>query len=158
MHRIALAALMSLVSGCKDKPAVSEAVIQQIRAENPGVSEKCLEKVRSGGVLAYPLDESECFEMLPAQRWKGLWNTGWEWTSFCPAPASECPITEEQGDIWLEYPEGAYTGPELTDGIYEVEFVGRRTKSPGRFGHMGQYDHLMIADHFMSVRKLPNKH
>lgn len=95
--------------------------------------------------------------MLPDQRWSGLWNSGWEWTSFCPDPAKKCDATSDRGGIWLDFARDAYRGPELPDGVYRIEFIGRRTKLPGYFGHLGQYDHLMAAGRVISIQKIPGE-
>ena len=96
----------------------------------------------------------KCFDLLPASRWHGLWQQGWEWSNFCPEPAKECLIRADHGDIWMEFAEGV--DPDLADGLYEVEFIGRRTRKPGNFGHLNQYDHLMIVERMISSRKLPD--
>ena len=124
--------------------------MEDIRAENPGMTKACLEVVRRTGFP--PLDDMpRCYGMLPAKRWAGLWNSGWEWTNFCPAPARECPIASEHGDVWLEFADKAYDGPDLPDGIYEIEFIGRRTAKAGSFGHLSQYDHAMVVDRVLSI-------
>jgi hypothetical protein len=137
-----------------EKTGLSDAEMKQFVAENPGMTKACLDEVSRSGILGYRPDDPACFEMMSARRWKGLWKSGWEWTNFCPAPARECSISAEHGDIWLEFAEHAYSGPELKDGLYEIEFIGRRTKVPGHFGHLGQYDHLMVADRVNSIRLL----
>ena len=156
-------ALLAFVSNCRDHRAVNhdprlEAQVAEIRAAHPGITETCLNGIRAGDFGAFEwMDNPDCFEMLPPQRWSGLWNSGWKWTNFCPAPAKECPGSAEAGDIWMEFGDGAYKGPEIEDGLYAVEFIGRRTKVPGYFGHMAQYDHLMVVDRLVSLRKMPKK-
>lgn len=155
---IGVAALALL--GCRDERVrvhendKLDAEIDEIRAANPGVKEVCLKKMRTGEFGAFEwMDNPDCFDMLPRQRWSGLWNTGWEWTNFCPKPAKECGTASEHGDIWLELAgerSGARSPPP--DGLYQIEFVGRRTKAPGHFGHLDQYDHMMIVDRMISIR------
>lgn len=159
-----------LLVGCgQRKPVMSkedealaralDADIEEIRAGNPGIKEVCLKKLRTGQMGAFEwINNPECFEMLPARSWTGLWNTGWEWTNFCPEPAKKCPISSEHGDIWIEFAEGAYRGlPEQPDGVYRINFIGRRTNTSGYFGHLGQYDHLMVVDRVISIRKIPGE-
>jgi hypothetical protein len=160
---------LALLAGCnQQKPAVSErdaalanaidAKIAQIRASNPGIKETCLTKLRANQLGATEwVNNPDCFEMMPEQRWSGLWNSGWEWTNFCPEPAEECPGASDRGDIWLKLAKDAYRGPELLDGVYRIEFVGRRTKVPGHFGHLGQYDYLMVADRVISIKEIPGE-
>jgi hypothetical protein len=159
--RWCLAILVLLTSCDQRKPPVPkedtalaqafDADIAKTRASNPGIKEACLKKIRAGelGALEW-MDNPDCFEMLPGRRWSGLWNSGWEWTSFCPDPAKECPTASESGDIWLEF--GKDREPQIPDGLYRIEFQGRRTQMPGHFGHLDQYDHLMVVDRLISIR------
>lgn len=94
-----------------------------------------------------------CYDMLPARRWSGLWETGWEWTNFCPDPAQDCNWMSKRG-IWLEFATGALDGPRPPEGIYRIEFVGRRTRVPGNFGHTSAYEHLMIVDRLISMQRI----
>jgi len=164
-----LAILLLLASCDQPKPAVSkqdvalaktmDADIAEIRTSHPGIKGACLKRIRAGELGAFEwIDNPDCFDMLPQQRWSGLWNSGWEWTSFCPEPAKECPIASEQGDVWLTFGNNAYRGPELADGLYRIEFVGRRTKVPGYFGHLDQYDHLMVVDRVIWIEHVPDVH
>jgi len=159
---------MFLLAGCDQrKPAVRnhtefaralDEEVANIRAYNPGIKEACLKKVRSGEFGANEwMNNADCFDMLPAQHWSGLWNSGWEWTNFCPAPATACPIAAEHGDVWLIFAKGAYPDAERLEGIYRIEFVGRRTKVPGYFGHLSQYNHLMVVDRVISIAKVPER-
>lgn len=143
------------IVGCNSRtPAMSDNEFAEFRGAWPGMTGKCLDEVRYGGIQAWRPDDPACFEMMPAQRWSGLWNRGWEWTNFCPAPAKECPIEADRGDIWLTFAKNAHRGPEVSDGIYRIEFVGRRTRTPGPFGHLNQYDHLIVVDKMTSIRKV----
>ena len=135
-----------------------DAETEKIRAGNPGLKESCLAKLRANQLGAFEwIDNPDCFQMLPDQRWSGLWNSGWEWTNFCPDPAKECDATADRGDIWLNFAKDAYHGPELPDGVYRIEFIGRRTRVSGHFGHQAQYDHLMVADRAISIQRIPGE-
>lgn len=159
MNRAIWLLLSIAASGCEDRGAkFSKAEIEQLnlaaeqfRAKNPGVTKSCLEAMRAGEGPAFPTPKDGCFEMQPAKRWHGLWNSGWEWTNFCPSPARDCPIAAERDDTWLEFADGVSPRPEPNDGLYEIEFIGRRTSVPGHFGHLDQYDHAMIVDRLISI-------
>src|SRR5207253_4306877 len=135
------------LGGCNHrKPAVSGADYQAFKAAYPGMTKQCLDAYRYGGARAWRPDDPDCFEMTPARHWSGLWETGSEWTNFCPEPAKQCDWMAKRG-TWLIFAKGAYHGPEaLEDGIYHIDFVGRRTRVGGNFGHQAQYDYLMVAD------------
>ena len=154
---VAIVIGLSLLGCDHRKPVVSDTDLEAFRAENPGMTQECLENFRYGGMAAWRPDDPDCFEMLPAQRWSGLWVHGFEWTNFCPDPAKSCSVYGEPGESWLKFGEGIHFKEPPPEGLYHVEFVGRRTKTPGHFGHLSQYDHLMIVDKLLSIRKLPER-
>lgn len=136
---------------------MTSADVQAFAAERPGITAKCLDDVRWGrrdwGDAG---EDPDCFEMLPEQRWSGLWEDGWEWTNFCAEPAKQCDWMAKSG-TWLTFAEGAYPKGEVPDGTYRIEFIGRRTKIPGQFGHDGAYEHLMVVDRLISIRTIPGE-
>jgi len=154
MRGLWLIATGLLVLGCDQrKPAVSDADFRMFRASYPGMKAECLDAFRYGGVVAWRPDDPDCFDMLPPQRWSGLWETGSEWTNFCPDPAIECDWMEKRG-TWLIFAKGTYPALENIGGMYRVKFIGRRTRVPGNFGHQASYDHLMVVDRMISMEKV----
>jgi hypothetical protein len=154
MRSLTVVAIAALLAGCHHrKPSMSDAEFKALKASNPGMTQKCLDANRFGGVLAWRPDDPACFDMLPDQRWTGLWEKGWEWTNFCPDPAADCDWMAKRG-IWLTFAKDAYRGPKLANGIYRIEFIGRRTRQAGNFGHTNAYDHLMVVDRLISIRQV----
>lgn len=155
-----IAGASAVISSCHDQTKLDprqEAELQEIRATHPGMTEKCVKDMRSGGPIVMLFDP-DCYEMLPDQRWTGLWNTGWEWSNFCPDPATKCPTPSERGGIWMEFGKSASTRLSgLPDGVYRIDFVGRRTKVAGHFGHQDAYDHLIIVDRVVSIMRIPGE-
>ena len=150
-RRVSIAVAVLLIV-CQDrKPAVSNAEFAAFKASHPGMTQACLDEVRYGGFVAWRPDDPDCYEMLAAQRWGGLWEHGWEWTNFCPDPAKQCDWMAERG-TWLIFAESADPGQDLPEGVHRIEFVGRRTRVPGNFGHTNSYDHLMIVDRLISIQ------
>ncbi len=103
-----------------------------------------------------PERTDQCFEMAPRQRWKGLWQKGFEDSRFCPSPANACSFENPGDSIWLSEPDkdvevGSYNGD-----VYEVEFIGRRTSKRGRYGHFGEFDHEIVVDKMIMVRRVKN--
>jgi hypothetical protein len=148
-----------LLVGCHHrKPAVSDADFKAFRASNPGLTQRCLHDYRYRGVevAMEEADDPACYHMLLDQHWSGLWEIGWEWTNFCPDPAKQCDWEANRG-IWLTFAKGAYRGQRPPDGVYRIDFIGRRTKAPGNFGHLGAYDHMMVVDRLISIRKIPGQ-
>lgn len=149
-----VAALATILFGCdRREPAISGAEYAAFQESHPGMLQSCLDEVRFGGFLEWRPDDPACYEMLPTQKWSGLWEHGWEWTNFCSDPARKCNWMEERG-TWLIFSDDVKLPPDMPDGIHRIEFIGRRTKVPGNFGHTASYEHLMIVDHIISFRPL----
>ncbi|MAN11594.1 MAG: hypothetical protein CMN63_04105 [Sphingobium sp.] len=137
--------MLLMTQGCEQQPQrFSDQAIQEMREGMPGITERCLNEIKSGGIEAMPSGTDKCFEMTPARQWKGLWRREFENSRFCPSPAVSCSYQTAGDRIWL-------SGKPLTslgngDGLYEVEFVGRQTAHKGRYGHMSTFDHEIIVD------------
>jgi hypothetical protein len=94
------------------------------------------------------------------ERMQGLWRNGFEESVFCPAPAQKCDyvMTGDRAEplIWLDasisFP--AEIKMRQLGGLYEIEFLGRRSVKPGRYGHMGMFDQQVIVDRLISVREV----
>jgi hypothetical protein len=104
----------------------------------------------------------QCLRFTEAQRWSGVWDHGWEWSNFCAGSTEHCLVDKKSLDAakpgtWLTFAENASPGDDLPDGIHRVEFVGRRTKYPGHFGHMGMYEHEMVVDRVISIQTIPGE-
>ena len=144
--------------GCHQrKPAVSDADFEAFRLGNPGMTQKCRDDYRYGGIAAANPDDPACFEMTAPQQWSGIWVHGFEWTNFCPDPAKACPIYGAPGVNWLTGVGRAPLKMQVPDGSYHLQFIGRRTKSPGHFGHLSQYDNWIVVDKVISLRRLPER-
>jgi hypothetical protein len=100
-----------------------------------------------------------CYRLTDPERWRGLWRNDFEGSRFCAAPGKRCSHDRPGERIWLEYSFG------LTDtkprqwkiqpgGLYEVDFIGRRTAVKGKYGHMGGSDHLLLVDRMISIREV----
>lgn len=166
MRCVAAIAVMLMLAGCDQgkplskeeaaKARAAEARINEIVAGNPGLKKSCVAKdVHGQAPFMWWADNPECYDMLPQQHWSGLWEDGWEWSNFCADPAKVCDWMDKPG-TWLIFAKDSHHGPEL-DGTYRIEFIGRRTRSPGYFGHQAFYDHLIIADRMISIEKIPGQ-
>ena len=150
--RIILVMAMLLFACERRKPAISDAEFNAVKATYPGISEQCLDTVRYKGFSAWNDEDPNCFEMTEPRRWSGMYVTGFEWGNFCPDPATDCPIFGEPGVSWLTLSPNA-NAPDLREsGLYRIEFIGRRTKVPGHFGHLNQYEHLMVVDRLLALK------
>ena len=133
---------------------LSDAQVQKLRADSPGITPACLEKIRLGGIEAMPDRTDQCFEMAPAKRWSGLWADNFEARRFCPTPARECGSQTPRPAIWLSFAPGVRRDSIPTNRVYTIEFVGRRTLQQGSYGHMGMSEHEIIVDRIISISPL----
>jgi hypothetical protein len=141
--------------GCDERePKLSDAQVQKLRTEEPGMTDACVEKARWEGIDALPDDWEECIKWTPPQRWRGLWRDEFEGSRFCPAPATECGLDTPGDVIWLDVQRVMKRGREPSGALYAVQLVGRRTAAKGHYGHMGGFDHELMVDRFVSIKKV----
>ncbi len=112
----------------------------------PGIDEPVIESL--------PTDE--CVQMTEPQIWTGIWRDEFEGSQFCAAPATRCAFDSQAERVWLAQRDKSFKGGQRPyDGsLYAVEFLGRRTKYPGSYGHLGVSQHEIIVDRMLSIRKL----
>ena len=112
--------------------------------------------------------EAQCYRMERARRHRGVWIDEFEGQRFVPAgttplpwpdPTPGTPDAREQYErvrrdrIWIDAGRFGIERRFRRMGTRRlVEFIGRRTRYPGRHGHMGMSGHLMVVDRVISVR------
>ena len=93
----------------------------------------------------------QCFRMEEARRWRGLWRNEFEGSRFCEAPAAQCDHDTPSTKMWLT--NKLYK--ESYGGLYQVDFIGRRTLYPGLFGHLPITDrHEVIVDRMLVMKEV----
>lgn len=136
---------------------MSDAQMQQLRADEPGMTDECLEKIRWGGVEALTAPVEKCYKFDPPRRWKGLWFGEFETSRFCPEPARECSSGTPGEWIWAEAGPGVvvphYNG-ESSAIMFDVDFIGRKPSYPGGYGHLGRYNQEIIIDRMISMKRI----
>ena len=148
------------VAACDQRtPQMSEEDIAELQTFAPGMTAACIDKARYGGLNAISsLSVEQCFELGPAQRWRGLWRNDFEGSRFCPEPMKECGYDTPGDEIWLTFSDGLQppkSWPQIGDGgMFEIEFIGRLTARRGYYGHMGASDHEVVVDRTISIQAL----
>lgn len=102
------------------------------------------------------IEMDRCYRFGPPQRFNGLWAAGFELSRFCAPPAKECSHFAPPGnETWIEG-AGKYLAPEdqRRDGLFAVDFIGRRSMYPGTYGHSNQYEHAIIVERMLSIRRV----
>jgi len=167
MRIAGLMLVCGLLGGCDREaerwvPALSDEVIQKMKAQDPGLTDACLEKMRWGGFEAMPEELDQCFRLTEPRRWKGVLHYDLEESRFCADAVEQCPPpANREGLTWLSFsskvklPEMLLTRP--SDPLrrdFEIEFIGRRTLYPGHYGHMGTWPNEIMVDRLISVREV----
>jgi hypothetical protein len=109
----------------------------------------------------------ECVDLLPMEVIRGTWFVGLEESSFLPEgqPLPAVRVVSEQATpaemaTWLDvgWPKldeilANVPGPggEGDTNRYTVEFLGRRAREPGEYGHGGLARHLIVTDRMLSI-------
>lgn len=153
-YAIILPAIFLLQACDSKRPVVSDDLVRQFREEFPGITEKCLDMVRYGGVNAMPTRADQCFEMTPMKRWKGLWRNEFEGSRFCASPAKSCSFETPGERVWLSDPDNIVGTKISEEGLYEIEFLGRRTIKRGAHGHLGGSDHEVVVNKIVSISRV----
>jgi hypothetical protein len=157
VKRVACYLFAILLAGChQPKPKLSEEKIRAIRALAPGMTNACVEKLRWGGIDALPTRSDQCFKFERPKIWKGRWVNEFEGSIFCAA-GSPCPDRRSSYDeqTWLEFsPDNPVQDKFKPGGVYDIEFVGRRSIGAGMFGHFGVFRNDMIVDHLISMKQV----
>ncbi len=105
----------------------------------------------------------DCPDLLPAERMRGVWVTGFERSGFVP-DATEAPRYDDPSPnrIWLDFADGSPPDPALraeldkmrTTAAVALEFIGRRSRGPGNHGHLGGARQLVRVERILSARIL----
>ena len=122
-----------------------------------GIAVPCLtEQAYDGEVIVGSIPTDQCFRMTEPTRWQGVWVNEFEGARFCPGKKLDCPYKEQPSLIWLD-PARSVLDRErygAEGGRYLIDFIGRRTLYAGNYGHMGAFDHEIIVDRMISIRRL----
>jgi hypothetical protein len=109
----------------------------------------------------------DCYKMLPAQRYQGIWLDAFEGSEFFEGAKDARDVEEEMTrrtasrelivGVWVNWPAtpASTSDTDSQSGrLFAVEFIGRRTEHAGRFGHLGMFQHEMVVDQVISQRAL----
>ncbi|MFD1034446.1 hypothetical protein ACFQ15_07270 [Sphingomonas hankookensis] len=134
----------------------SDAEMNFYEAALPGMTEECRNKLQFGGIGALPWDTDDCYKMPLPRRWQGLWRNSFESHVFCEAPATRCRI-EPDADPQPPYTWIEFKGPidprvkQAAEGLYRIDFIGRKTVIPGNYGHLGLARHAIVVDRLLFI-------
>lgn len=144
--------LLLLVSACHREPSLSADVVKAIRADVPGITDACLDKIGQGGVAAMP-DTEHCESMTAERHWSGLWRHLFEDSRFCEAPAKECDERTVGTWVTLEMKTAPIDFIKTPPGgLYAVQLIGRETLYPDRLE--GRPKKRLVVHRFVSFRQV----
>lgn len=113
------------------------------------------------------LPTQECYKMDRPRRFRGVWIDEFEGQEFVPDGQAklEWPrsgVRPEERErvratkIWIDFSlvGGGRKFRDRGGGKSQVEFIGRKTRYAGSYGHMGLFAHYIIVDRVISVRDI----
>lgn len=129
----------------------------------------CSYRTATGAIGSLPTEQ--CYKMEPARRYRGVWIDAFEGQQFIPegtkAPewprgSPKSPEWRKEADraiaarIWLDV-DRTKLGHKWQQGVRTafIEFIGRKTKYPGNYGHMGMSGQEIIVDRVISLQDCP---
>lgn len=114
---------------------------------------------------------AKCVKMTRPQRFRGIWVDHFEGQAFIPAgstppqwpdgklPPAEWRVQYERSHaatIWLDVdPEKVPSNWHRSHQRAVIDFIGRKTRYPGHYGHMGMAGHEIVVDRILSLEKCP---
>ena len=150
-----VAPLLSLALSHDQVPSrLSSAFITTLRQEAPGMTAACWRLLHRYGEDAFPRKVDQCFTMMPAQRWRGIWEDYHEGQQFCAA-GTYCSDDFDRPLVWITFADGVRPTRSPTERSYVVELIGRRTLRPGLHGHFGVFKHEIVVDRLISITPAP---
>lgn len=163
MRLLLIFALLAACSSCDERGtsvAAYKNMDDQFKAVTGGVfGSPCTNKiVRDGSTTYEGVPADQCYKFDRPTRFRGLWNSEFEGSTFCPAPADECDpakLRRAGGGIWLNAERADLGDAKIADDrLYRVEFVGRQASVAGTYGHGGMSDQQIIMDRLISIEEV----
>jgi hypothetical protein len=152
----------ALVSGCNYEPVSAYRDYRDRVEALTGLplfgSGPCFRAMHDPRIEAKKSMTEICYRLTAPQRWRGLWRDEFEGSRFCPAPAKQCSFATGGEKIWLGYSFGLTDTRPRTwkvppGGLYDVDFIGRRTAVKGHYG-TGVFNYEIVVDRMISAREL----
>ena len=119
----------------------------------------CSYQIEPGVMASLPTDQ--CYRMERPRRYRGVWVDEFEGQTFIPEGAKAPKWKGEReraiaATIWLDV-ESANIGHKWQQGGRRVfiEFIGRKTRFPGKYGHLGIAGQYIVVDRVISLRECP---
>jgi len=122
---------------------------ERARRDDPADGPCTVHGILLGERYSNRLPTNQCVRMLPRQRFRGVWFNRFEVSVFWPGREN---LPDEEPRMWLET-EASELRTLPAERAYLLEFEGRRTAYPGRYGHSG-YVHEIVVDRVISARML----
>jgi hypothetical protein len=126
--------------------------------------------LKSDIVVGLPTDQ--CYRMDEPRRYRGVWIDEFEGQQFIPEGTrppkwpdgnSRTPGWRKRleqarlASIWLDTSRATFAKKPRVGGRKWIEFVGRKTRYPGLYGHLGMSGHEIIVDRVIALRECPPK-
>lgn len=161
---ILLAIALLFLGGCQQQPspAVYRHWFDRVGTAlglNGIVFSPCERKVQDSAGTYYEFTGfDDCYRFQPARRMQGIWISEFE-GSFFLSGARSSPAVQRYGPhmIWLaigdtHIPTSLRETPNRR--AFLIDFIGRQSLYPGRYGGGGGHDQLVIVDHIIGIHEI----
>ncbi|NTS66771.1 hypothetical protein HRV97_16645 [Sphingomonas sp. HHU CXW] len=124
---------------------------------------------RDGAI--HGLATAKCVKMTRPQRFRGIWADHFKAQAFIsagstppPWPNGKLPPAEWRAQydraraatIWLDVDRDKVpVGWHRAEQRPVIDFIGRKTRYPGHYGHLGMAGHEIVVDRILSLEKCP---
>jgi hypothetical protein len=123
-----------------------------------------LRKINGEKVIVGHSVVDQCYKMSPPRRYRGIWLEEFEGSIFFEGARDMADVKREilrlekepaVNRVWLSWPGRAPSSLRTLSGhprLVVIDFIGRRTAYPGRYGHMGVARSEILVDRTLSAR------
>jgi hypothetical protein len=106
------------------------------------------------------IGDSKCWPFSKPRRMHGIWTIAMEASVFAPnathvSPEAPPDLASFKTDL-ENRPEIIAAGQGAGNRAYLIDFLGRASLCEGNYGEYGAYPREVIADHFYSIRRVPD--
>lgn len=97
----------------------------------------------------------ECYRYDPPRRYRGVWSHEFEGSYFYEGPQKLPKLVNRSGLTWLQGSADPFpTEAWMQYRLLEIEFIGRRTSVPSRYGHGGLSRYEIQIDQVIAFKPL----
>lgn len=127
----------------------------------------CAHRQKESGIdVIVSIPDDQCFKMLPATRFRGIWLDEFEGSSFFENARNADEVktklrgilADRGGSEWLGWSKEGESIPLARSSrgyrLIAIDFIGRRTAYSGKYGHLGGWKSEVLVDRVITARTI----